>query len=111
VPCTCFSLARVREVQKLRADATVDCALRADDLLAFARGQHVRGVASRGAAADPDDISGIQPPPQIGIEPMLAPIATPPRWDIDRIKAQIARLPGQSEVSCKKVGTVACRSR
>src|ERR1700730_12745913 len=40
-------------------------------------------------AADPDDVPGIEPPPS-GIEPTrLAPIATPPRWDIDRIESQV----------------------
>ena len=46
------------------------------------------------AAANPDDVPGI------GIEPMsLAPIATPPRWDIDRIEPQVARLPRHHQVS------------
>jgi len=51
------------------------------------------------AAANPDDVPGIEQPP-LGIEPMgLAPIATPPRWDIDRIEAQVARLPRHRQVS------------
>jgi hypothetical protein len=47
-------------------------------------------VASDGiaAAANPTDVSEIEPM-------RLAPIATPPRWDIDRIEAQVARLPRQ----------------
>jgi hypothetical protein len=44
-------------------------------------------------AADPDDVPGIEQPPS-GVESLRsAPIATPPRWDIDRIEAQVARLP------------------
>jgi hypothetical protein len=51
------------------------------------------------AAAEPDDVPGIEPPPS-GVEPMrLAPIATPPRWDIDRIESQVARLPRHRQVS------------
>ena len=53
-------------------------------------------VASDGiaAAANPDDVPGIEQPPQVGTKPTtLAPIATPPRWDIDRIESQVARLP------------------
>jgi hypothetical protein len=51
------------------------------------------------AAADPDDVAGIEPPPS-GVEPVrLAPIATPPRWDIDRIESQVARLPRHRQVS------------
>ena len=51
-------------------------------------------------AADPDDMSGIEPPPPIGIGPTsLGPIATPPRWDIDRIEAQVSRLPRHHQVS------------
>ena len=51
------------------------------------------------AAADPDDVLGTKPPP-LGIEPMgLAPIATPPRWDIDRIEPQVAGLPRHRQVS------------
>jgi len=58
-------------------------------------------VASDGIpAANPDDVPGIEQPPQVGIEPMsLAPIATPPRWDIDRIEPQVARLPRHHQVS------------
>ena len=53
-------------------------------------------------AADPDDMSGIEPPPQVGIEPMgLAPMDTPPRWDIDRIESQVARLPRPRQVSVR----------
>jgi hypothetical protein len=38
------------------------------------------------AAANPDDVLGIEQPPEVGIEPTsLGPVATPPRWDIDRI--------------------------
>jgi hypothetical protein len=49
------------------------------------------------AAADPDDVAGIEPPPQVGIKPTtLAPIATPPRWDIDRIEPQ---RPTENELS------------
>jgi hypothetical protein len=52
------------------------------------------------AVADPDDVPGIEQPPQVGMEPMrLAPIATPPRWDIDRIEPQVARLPRHHQVS------------
>ena len=52
------------------------------------------------AVADPDDVPGIEQPPQVGIKPTtLAPIATPPRWDIDRIEAQVARLPRHRQVS------------
>jgi hypothetical protein len=29
----------------------------------------------------------------------IAPIATPPRWDIDRIESQVARLPSHRQVS------------
>ena len=51
-------------------------------------------------AADPDDVPGIEQPPEVGIEPMgLAPMDTPPRWDIDRIESQIARLPRHRQVS------------
>ena len=51
------------------------------------------------AAADPDDVAGIEPPP-LGADPMrLAPIATPPRWDIDRIESQVARLPRHRQVA------------
>jgi hypothetical protein len=51
-------------------------------------------------AADPEDVPGIEPPSQVGIEPTrLAPIATPPRWDIDRIESQVARLPRHGQVS------------
>jgi hypothetical protein len=51
-------------------------------------------------AVDPDDVPGIEPPPQVGIEPMgLAPMDTPPRWDIDRIESQVARLPRHRQVS------------
>jgi hypothetical protein len=59
-------------------------------------------VASDGiaAAANPDDVPGIEQPPQVGIKPTtLAPIATPPRWDIDRIEPQVARLPRHHQVS------------
>jgi hypothetical protein len=50
-------------------------------------------------AADPDDVPEIEPPP-LGIEPMRpAPIATPARWDIDRIESQVARLPRHRQVS------------
>jgi hypothetical protein len=53
-------------------------------------------------AADPDDVSGIEPPPQVGIEPMgLARMDTPPRWDIDRIESQVARLPRHRQVSVR----------
>jgi hypothetical protein len=51
------------------------------------------------AAANPDDVPGIEQPPQVGIKPTLAPIATPPRWDIDRIEPQVARLPRHHQVS------------
>jgi hypothetical protein len=51
-------------------------------------------------AADPDDVPGIEQPPQVGVEPTrLAPITTPPRWDIDRIEAQVSRLPYHRPVS------------
>jgi len=51
------------------------------------------------AAADPNDVLGTKPPP-LGIEPMgLAPIATPTRWDIDRIEPQVAGLPRHCQVS------------
>ena len=51
------------------------------------------------AAADPDDVAGIEPPPS-GVESLRpAPIATPPRWDIDRIEPQVARLPRHRQVS------------
>ena len=51
------------------------------------------------AAAGPDDVAGIELPP-LGADPMrLAPIATPPRWDIDRIEPQVARLPRHRQVS------------
>ena len=51
-------------------------------------------------APDPDDVPGIEPPPQVGIEPMgLAPMDTPPRWDIDHIESQVARLPRHRQVS------------
>ena len=59
-------------------------------------------VASDGiaAAANPDDVPELEPPPPIGIEPMgLAPMDTPPRWDIDRIESQVARLPRHRQVS------------
>jgi hypothetical protein len=60
------------------------------------REQLVQGTP---AAADPDDVLGTKPPP-LGIEPMrLAQIATPPRWDIDRIEPQVARLPRHRQVS------------
>ena len=50
------------------------------------------------AAADPDDVLGIKPPP-LGIEPMgLAPIATP-QVGIDRIELQVAGLPRHRQVS------------
>ena len=67
------------------------------------------------AAAGPEDVAGIEPPP-LGADPMrLAPIATPPRWDIDRIESQVARLPrnrqvpgrgsaGQSIIRCRGCG-------
>ena len=59
-------------------------------------------VASDGiaAAANPDDVPGIEQPPEVGVEPMgLAPMDTPPRWDIDRIEPQVARLPRHRQVS------------
>ena len=59
-------------------------------------------VASDGipAVADPDDVPGIEQPPQVGIKPTtLAPIATPPRWDIDRIEPQVAGLPRHRQFS------------
>ena len=59
-------------------------------------------VASDGiaAAANPDDVPGIEQPPQVGIKPTtLARVATPPRWDIDRIEPQVARLPRHRQVS------------
>jgi hypothetical protein len=59
-------------------------------------------VASDGtpAAANPENVPGIEQPPQVGIKPTtLAPIATPPRWDIDRIEPQVARLPPHRQVS------------
>jgi hypothetical protein len=51
-------------------------------------------VASDGspAAANPTDVSEIEPM-------SLAPVATPPRWDIDRIEPQVARLPRHHQVS------------
>ena len=50
-------------------------------------------VASDGIpAANPTDVSEIEPM-------SLAPIATPPRWDIDRIEPQVARLPRHHQVS------------
>ena len=52
------------------------------------------------AVTDPDGVPGIEPPPPIGIGPTsLGPIATPPRWDIDRIEPQVARLPRHRQVS------------
>jgi hypothetical protein len=60
------------------------------------REQLVQGTP---AAANPDDEPELEPPP-LGADPMrLAPIATPPRWDIDRIEAQVARLPRHRPVS------------
>ena len=61
------------------------------------REQLVQGTP---AAANPDDVPELEPPPPIGIEPMgLAPMDTPPRWDIDRIESQVARLPRHRQVS------------
>jgi hypothetical protein len=52
------------------------------------------------AVAGPHDVPRIEPPPQAGVEPMrLAPMDTPPRWDIDRIESQVARLPRHRQVS------------
>jgi hypothetical protein len=63
-------------------------------------GRQEQLVQDTSAAEDRDDVAGIEPPPQVGIEPMgLAPIATPPRWDIDRIESQVARLPRHRQVS------------
>jgi hypothetical protein len=57
-------------------------------------------VQATPAAANPDDVPGIEQPPQVGIESMgLAPMDTPPRWDIDRIESQVARLPRHRQVS------------
>jgi hypothetical protein len=57
-------------------------------------------VRATPAAANPDDVPGIEQPPQVGIEPMgLAPMDTPPRWDIDRIEPQVAQLPRHRQVS------------
>jgi hypothetical protein len=58
------------------------------------------GLGRNPAAANPDDVPGIEQPPQVGIKPTtLALIATPPRWDIDRIEPQVARLPRHHQVS------------
>jgi hypothetical protein len=40
-------------------------------------------------AADSVGASGTEPPPQVG----RGPAGTPPRWEMDRVKAQVARLP------------------
>jgi hypothetical protein len=50
-----------------------------------------RPVVSDGTpiAADSVGASGTEPPPQVG----RGPARTPPRWEMDRIKAQVARLP------------------
>jgi hypothetical protein len=50
-----------------------------------------RPVMSDGTpvAADPVDGSGTEPPPQVG----RGPVRIPPRWEIDQVEAQIARLP------------------
>src|SRR5260370_27741153 len=45
-------------------------------------------VQATPAAANPDDVPGIEQPPKVGIEPMgLAPVDTPPRWDIAHSEA------------------------
>jgi hypothetical protein len=60
------------------------------------REQLVQGTLT----ADPGDVPENELPPQVGGEPMkLAPIATPPRWEIDRIEPQVARLPRHRQVS------------
>jgi hypothetical protein len=63
-------------------------------------GRREQLVQATPAAANPDDMPGIEQPPQVGIESMgLAPMDTPPRWDIDRIESQVARLPRHRQVS------------
>ena len=50
-----------------------------------------RPVVSDGTpiAADSVGASGTEPPRQVG----RGPARTPPRWEMDRVKAQVARLP------------------